>query len=102
MKLSFEKPLLGIDGKEILDNNDPLSMSKIVANLFANSQTQEPAKYVDWAIKIWNGQEIEVDRSDLEKIKTFITTHQGLSNLARVRILEVIELAEKQSSDVKA
>lgn len=95
MKLDFNQVVIGIDGKEIIEDGKPVKLAPLLANLFAQANSQEPAKFIDWAVKLMGDGKIEVDKSDSEKIKNFVSAHNGLSNLGKCRILEIINAAKE-------
>lgn len=102
MELDLNRAVVGIDGKEIIEDGKPVKLAPLLANLFAQANSPEPAKFIDWAVKLMGDGKIEVDKSDSEKIKSFVSAHSGLSNLGKYRILEIINATkEDEPKEVK-
>lgn len=86
MKINLNKNVVGVDGKELQDSN----MGKIIANALASSQNGDALKLMDWALKLYNGKELDLDPSDLQVFKDFVLNNQSFTVLLRARILENI------------
>ena len=94
MKLKLDKPLKGLDGNYILDDNDtPVLMSKLVADRLVGGKSEEPIKMFDYAVTLFKEGSIEVDATDLEKIKTKLGD-ADLTTLALAQILKAIKAVE--------
>lgn len=90
-KLNFNVPLLGLDNKPAAD----VKLNVLLSNTLAQSQEQDPVKYFDWAIVLFNEGILELDNADVETITKFIKGNQNLMTLAKGRLLEVITEAQK-------
>ncbi|WP_343524512.1 hypothetical protein [Pedobacter sp.] len=88
MKVNFNKPLLNLDGSESGE-----MLNKLLSNILAqaNEGVTEPIKFFDWAIKIFNDGEVELDNTDSEVLKSFIKNHKQLTVFAKGRLLEVFK-----------
>lgn len=88
MKVNFNKPLLSLDGTESGE-----LLNKLLSNILAQSSegVSEPVKFFDWALKIYNDGELELDNTDAEHLKSFIKGHKQLTVFAKGRLLEVFE-----------
>ena len=86
--INLENPLIDLDGK-IIPNT---AMHKIVANLFCNSRSHEPAKFLHWAQELWAKKQLQVDKVDKEKIMSTIRDAEGLTNIAKAQILAALEV----------
>ena len=84
MKIDLNVPVLGIDNKEIPKEN----LGKILASQLSNGVEGDPLKLFGWALKLHAGEVIDLDKSDQEVLKTFVTSHRNLPNLTKYRILE--------------
>ena len=90
MKLNFNKSLQNLDGSEIEQSN----MGKYLANVLANANTGEPVKCWEMALKLYDGQELEVDTTDKEMLETTIKSSQALNNAGKAQLLLVIKNAQ--------
>lgn len=87
MKLDLNFFLKNLNGESIDDGH----AGKIIAGALANDTQGDSLKYWEWAVKLNNGEPIELDSSDKETLTTFITSHQGLPNLTKAQVLTVIK-----------
>lgn len=90
MKLNFNKSLQNLDGSEIEQSN----MGKYLANVLAQANTGEPVKCWEMALKLFTGQELEVDTTDKEMLESTIKASQGLTNAGKAQLLLVIKNAQ--------
>jgi len=96
--LDFSKNLRDLDGNEV----EGSEMKKILANLFANGQSKEPSKWNDWSLDLWTKGRLEVDSTDLEKIKNFIIESTALNNIGKAQMLDVFkEAPDRKDKQVK-
>lgn len=94
MKLNLDKPLLGLDGEPVLEpNGTPVKMNLMVANVLARSKSDDPVKMLSFAIGLFKEGEIEIDLSDLDKLKDQLSKSE-LTDLARGQILLAIKGVE--------
>lgn len=91
MKLDFNFNLIGLDGKEIENEN----VGKTLARNLSSVAEGDSLKFMDWARKIYNGTELDLDPSDVQTLKAFVEKSQYLNNLSKSMILEVINKANK-------
>jgi len=92
MKLDLNKPILNLEGIEL----EGVTMAKVVANALANAGQGDAIKFLDWALQLHKGQVLELDKSDFDTLKNFVQNAQGLTVLAKGRILPEIQ-AQKDS-----
>jgi len=98
MKLNFHVPFLQLDGtpyKEI--NGDDMLLSTLLANaLSTHTEGIEPLKALDWMLKLKNGDLLDLDRADQDKLKKLIDPgFRGMQILIRGRLLEIFEKKEE-------
>lgn len=98
IKINFNKPLIGLDGKVIPDSN----IGQTIATLLSQSPKGDSAKYMDWARKLYPGETIELDRSDKRVLYDFIKSHEGIMNILKDAALEIMDEAEKNTKDKPA
>ncbi len=87
MKIDLNKNLTDLEGKEV----ENVNIGKIVANAIAASGEGDPIKYMYWAKKLYEGEELELDPVDLENFKTFVLNNKGFTNLLKIQVLESIK-----------
>lgn len=83
MKLNLNHNLLGLDGQEIADSN----LGKLVANILATTNKGDAAKMWHWALKLHAGEELELDPTDAETLKSFVKENEQLTVLAKAQFL---------------
>lgn len=103
MNVNFNLPIKNLDGTEA--GGEPLN--KLLATVMAQSNegVQDPVKFFDWAIRLHNDGDIDLDNSDMELLKNFIKTHKGLTVFAKGSLLKVLSdatLAETTKTTSKA
>lgn len=87
MKLNLDKSLLSLGGEPLEGGN----MAKILANTLANSSQGNVIKFYDWAVRLYNEGEIEVDRADMSVLKQVIESNQNLTILAKAQLLAELD-----------
>lgn len=85
MDLNFN--LLSLDGQEIADAH----AGKLLANVLVSAGKGDAMKYWTWAQKLYAGEELSLDPSDMETLKNFVKESDTMSILAKAQILERIK-----------
>lgn len=93
MKLNLDFFVKDLNGKFI--EVEAGHAGKLLASALSSSNKGNAIKLMDWAIKLWNKQEIDLDDSDKEILKGIIDTTEFLSLLAKREILLAIKAAEE-------
>lgn len=85
--------ILNLDGQNLLDGDGKKVVIKtIIANVLARGSSQEPARVMDLALKIYNAKdEIEIEDNDLTLIKEAIEKDQLMNNIAKAATLKVLK-----------
>lgn len=87
MKINLNKSIVDLSGKEIEGSN----LGQLVSQLLASSSSKENTiKMYYWAQKLYAGEEIDLDPTDLSIFKSFIEGNEQLTVLAKAQILEAI------------
>jgi len=89
MKLNFNKSLQNLDGSEVENSN----MGKLLANVLSQANTGEPVKCWEMSLKLFKGDELEVDTTDKEMLEGVIKASQNLSNAGKAQLLLVFKNA---------
>lgn len=101
IKVNLDKPLFNLDGTKLkkFDNTGTEvgeeTMGKVLASYLVSQSQGEALKYYDWAVTLYKGDEIQVDKADFNKIKKFVEDSQNLYILSKAQILKELELCEK-------
>lgn len=85
--INLNVSLKDLDGKEVEGSN----LGKVVAGLLVSQPKGDVLKFYDWALKFNKGEAVTLDRSDYEKLKSFIADHEGLNIIAKAQILPLLE-----------
>lgn len=86
MKLNLDKNLLNLKGEPMQEK-----LSDILANMLAMGTTGPPAKMITWAVNLTNNGEIDIDKSDVKFLTSFINENRTFVNLAKSQLLDEIE-----------
>lgn len=89
MKLTFDFQIKNLKGEEFKgeDNN----ASSLLANVISQSNKGSAVKLWDWALKIYNKQEVTFSETDLDVLKAIIDESQTLPVITKAQILQHIE-----------
>jgi hypothetical protein len=86
--LDFNQPLVGLDGAEVKDEKgESLPVGKLLAGQLASANKGDALKMFTWAQKIYNGESLDLDKSDEGTLKEFVKTNEQLTVLAKAQIL---------------
>lgn len=86
-KIDLNKAILDLDGKEIEGSN----LGKLVAQMLVTSSRGDALKFMAWALKLHNGETLELDPSDKETLRNFIKDHEQLTILSKAQMLQCFE-----------
>lgn len=87
MKLNLNFDLKDLDGKAIPEGN----IAKVLANILVRSESSDPMKIMTIATALYQKGEVELDASDVEKLKEEINKQKGMTTLLKAKILEQIQ-----------
>lgn len=76
-------PILGLDGKELPEQN----LGKLVAQILVNSSRGDALKFFGWAQKLYAGSVLDLDQSDVETLKNFIKENETMTILSKAQAL---------------
>jgi hypothetical protein len=90
--LDFNANLKGLDGQEIKDEkNEVITLGKMLANQLAFTGKGDALKLFNWAQKMYNGEVLDLDKSDEGVLKEFIKNNEQLTVLAKAQLLTVFK-----------
>ena len=84
LKIDLNKAITDLDGKEIEGSN----LGKLVAQMLVSASKGDALKYMSWALKLHNGEILELDPTDKDLLKGFIKDHEQLTILSKAQMLE--------------
>lgn len=93
MKLNFNFQFKGLDKNELKGE----SAGKVLAAYLSSSNKGNSIKLWDWALKLYNGEEIDLDPTDLDVLVGLIETAENLTVLAKGQILLYINETKSQN-----
>lgn len=89
--LDFNQTLKGLDGQIVKDGETPITLGKLLANQLAFNNKGDALKIFSWAQKMYNGEILDLDKSDESTLKDLIKNNEQLTILAKAQILEVFK-----------
>lgn len=87
MKINLDFNLKDLAGVEIPDAH----AGQNVAQALASANEGNSIKLFDWATKLYNKQELEIDDTDAGVLKAFIENTKFLTVLAKGQLIEHLE-----------
>lgn len=90
MKLDLNFPFTDIYGIQLTHNGQPSTIGRNLAGFLAGDTKGDPVKYMNWALLLHDNKPIEIDESDKEKLKEFVTYHPQMSNILKYPIIKII------------
>lgn len=85
MKLNLNKPITDLSGAPMENSN----MGSLLSQILASASTKENAvKLYYWATKLYAGEELDLDPTDVSVLKNFVESNEQLTVLAKAQILE--------------
>jgi hypothetical protein len=87
MKLDFNFQFKGLDGKEMKGD----SAGQVLSQVLASQNKGNSIKLYDWALKLYNGQELEIDDTDADVLIGLIESTEALTIMAKVPLVNYIK-----------
>lgn len=94
-KINLAKPLLDLDDQPILENLKPIILSKSIAELLLQGQSDDPLKMKSICSRLYKSGDIELDESDYELFKNAVKKCQFATDMLRGTILEEMARQKK-------
>lgn len=88
MKLNFDKKFKDLSGKEVTSQG---TLGQFLANALSGENKGDPIKIYGWALKLYAGETIDLDKSDQAKLKAIIESSESMTVMAKAQLLEVFE-----------
>lgn len=83
VNLNFD--LLGLDGTKVAKANE------LIAGILMSEVKGDAVKFFDWAMTFNKGEVVQMDLSDLGKLKTLVETTEKLTILAKAPIIKYLD-----------
>lgn len=93
MKLNLDFQIKDLNGKFI--DVEAGHAGKLLASALSSSNKGNAIKLMDWALKLWNKQVVELDDTDKDILKALIDSTEFMTLLAKQQILLAIKAAEE-------
>jgi hypothetical protein len=90
MKIDLNKPVLDL-GKSPIEN---AFIGKVIASALISGTKGDALKFMEWAFLLHEGKELDLDKSDYETLKSFITNSESITILVKGQALEIINEAK--------
>ena len=91
MKLNFKFKIKNLSGKEVDGPDELIFANKLLGNMLSQMNKGNSIKLFDWAYKLWNKGEIEIDSTDSEVLHELIDKSEFLTVLSKTPMLELIK-----------
>lgn len=91
MKLSLYIPIKDLKGADV----PGLSLSDLVANALVSGNSGQPAKAFSVASRLIEKGEVDLDKPDLDFVKTVVQGSNAITDLVKYRFLEAVEKLDK-------
>lgn len=97
MKINFKVLLHDLEGEVFDENENPIFINKQFANILgSNPHTDTGIDYMDafeWAMKINKGEDLDLSKSEQEKLKNFIIKSPNITGFAKKDLLNCFEIS---------
>lgn len=92
MNIDFNFPLKSLDGEPLQDENGkPIMVGKILASQLVNQSGGDVLKMFDWALALNRGEPLNLDTSDQQTLKKFITESGTMTILLKRYLLDAMD-----------
>ena len=99
MKLNFTFALKDLSGNPIEgENGKPTMANKLLAQMLSSQNKGNSIKLLDWALKVWDGKELDLDETDAEVLLTLIENTEMLTALAKVPMIKHIKAVKEKAA----
>ena len=93
MKVDLDFNLKDLSGNEIKDAH----AGKLVASALSQSNKGNSIKLFDWAMKLWNKEVLELDDTDFNVLKAFISESEYMTVLAKGQIVKFLDNGKEEN-----
>ena len=83
VNLTFD--LVGLDGTKVAKANE------LIAGILMSEVKGDAVKFFDWAVTFNKGKTVQMDASDLGKLRTLVETTEKLTILAKAPVIKYLD-----------
>jgi hypothetical protein len=95
MNYNFNVEIKNLLGESILDEkNNPATAGKLLAGSLVNQAKGNSIKFYNWALKMYNCEDVNLDKSDVKVLTEYVESNEQLTVLVKAQILEVLDQKE--------
>jgi hypothetical protein len=87
MKLSLDKKFKSLSGEEL----QGMTMGQLLAEAISQSNKGNSIKIYNWALKLYNKEELEMDETDFKTLKDMVESNETLSNIIKAQLILELE-----------
>jgi hypothetical protein len=93
MNFQFSKIAIDLAGNPLKDRDNvtDLSLGRMLAGIMVSQSKGDAIKFYDWAKKMYAGEVVNLDRSDVKIIREFVETNDQLTVLAKAQLFEILD-----------
>ncbi|MEO6721442.1 MAG: hypothetical protein ABIN67_13825 [Ferruginibacter sp.] len=84
-KINLDFEIIDLDGKLTGQK-----VGKALANILAIQSKGDPLKFMTWAMAFNAGQTVELDPTDIQTLKTFVSENEQMTNFLKYPILTLL------------
>ena len=88
--INFNAPVIGLDSVALKDATGEVSLGKIFAPVIAGQNKGDSLKLLSWAMGIFKGEDLALDKSDINVLKELIDTDNQMTILVKAQLLEIL------------
>jgi hypothetical protein len=91
MNYEFNVPLCDLTGNPIKDNGKDVTLGLLLANQLVSQPKGDALKFMSWAKKLTRCEVLNLDKSDVRKLRDFVEGCETMTILSKAPILEIID-----------
>jgi len=88
--INFSKPLIGLDGEPVIQLDKAVTLGSVLAPQIAQQNKGDALKLLAWAMAIYKGEDISLDKSDTSTLKNLIESNEQMTILVKAQLLDVL------------
>jgi hypothetical protein len=96
MIYDFNVDLKDLSGAAIMEDKKPLTIGKLLARSLANQAKGDSLKLYGWAMKMYNCEKLNLDKSDIKVLTEFVESSEAITILAKGQIMELLTAAKTE------
>lgn len=88
--LNFE--LMGLNGESVKNENQvPVTAGELIAGVLMSESKGDAVKFFDWAMTFNKKQPVQMDQSDLTKLRTLVETSEKITILVKGPVIKYLD-----------